>query len=152
MSLDHSGTLIRLTAEVVSAYVRNNNVQHSNLPELISNTHRALADVCGAVEEPTPPRAGVPAVPIRKSITAETIICLEDGREFRSLRRHLRETYGMTPEDYRRKWGLPKTYPMVAPAYSAKRSALAKASGLGRKPGQRPAKRTSSRKQVSARA
>ena len=122
--------IIQMTADIVSAYVGNNSVATADLPGLIQSIHRAVSGIGdGAIEEPSAPQA--PAVSIRKSINPDYLICLEDGRQFKSLKRHLRSKYDMSPEDYRAKWGLPKTYPMVAPNYAAARSALAKAMGLG---------------------
>ena len=120
-----------LTAEIVAAYVSNNSVQAADLPALIRSVHASLAKVsAGAVEAPAEaPKE--PAVPIKKSISSDYIICLEDGKKFKSLRRHLKTAYDLTPEAYRSKWGLPHDYPMVAPAYAAQRSALAKQNGLG---------------------
>jgi predicted transcriptional regulator len=124
--------VISLTVEVVSAFVSNNSLPVGELPALIQSTHDALTSVWTAVETPPQPRAKEPAVPIRKSITPEYIVCLEDGLRFRSLKRHI-GTLGMTPDQYREKWGLPADYPMASPAYAAKRSALAKGMGLGQK-------------------
>lgn len=125
--------LVELAADIVSAYVSNNPVPVSELPGLIADTHRSLSTLKSGIEisvaEPLKP-----AVPIKKSVTPEFIISLEDGKKFKSLRRHLASRYGMTPEDYRAKWNLPADYPMVAPAYAAKRSEMAKKIGLGRKP------------------
>jgi predicted transcriptional regulator len=121
---------IDLTAEIVSAYVSNNTTAASELPALIGQVHAALARVA----EGQPPAATAPAkpaVPIKKSLTAEYIVCLEDGKKFKSLKRHLRTQYSMTPEQYRDKWGLPPDYPMVAPNYAVARSQLAKKMGLG---------------------
>jgi predicted transcriptional regulator len=120
---------IELTADIISAYVGNNSVSVADLPALIRTTFIALS----GAESPAPPvdEAKAPAVSIKKSITDDFLICLEDGRKFKSLKRHLRTKYGLSPEDYRTKWGLPKTYPMVAPAYAAARSNLAKQMGLG---------------------
>lgn len=121
---------IDLTAEIVSAYVGNNTTPASELPSLIGQVHAALVRV--AEGQPTPTTATLkPAVPVKKSLTAEYIVCLEDGKKFKSLKRHLRTQYSMTPEQYRDKWGLPPDYPMVAPAYAVKRSQLAKKMGLG---------------------
>ncbi|MBA3067727.1 MAG: transcriptional regulator [Hyphomonas sp.] len=115
---------------IVSAYVRNNTLQTSELPALIRNVHAALMDLSRPVAAaPEPP---APAVPVKRSIFKDYIICLEDGQKFKSLKRHLRSKYGLSPEDYRQKWGLPADYPMVAPGYSEKRSKLAKKMGLGR--------------------
>lgn len=124
--------IIELTADVVSAYVSNNAVPVADLPLLIGQVYEALkSKVNGVVEVKVEP--SVPAVPIKKSVTPDYIVCLEDGKKFKSLRRHLTTHYGLTPADYRAKWGLPADYPMVAPNYAAERSALARASGLGRK-------------------
>jgi predicted transcriptional regulator len=124
---------IGLTADVIAAYVSNNPVPVSELPSLIAQVHQSLvglstASVTKAVEKLAP------AVPIKKSVTPEYIICLEDGKKFKSLKRHLKTEFGITPEEYRAKWNLPADYPMVASAYSAQRSALAKKLGLGRNP------------------
>ena len=122
--------LLEMTADIVSAYVGNNTVAAAELPSLISNIHAALSTVStGAVEAAPEPKE--PAVPIRKSISPDYLICLEDGRKFKSLKRHLRTKYDMSPEEYRAKWGLPKDYPMVAPNYAKARSDLAKQMGLG---------------------
>lgn len=120
---------IELTTEIVSAYVSNNSVHPDLLPQLIRGVYDALVSVGRPVKEPVAPL--VPAVPIKRSITPDAIICLEDGRLFKSLKRHLQSKYDMTPGQYRAKWGLPSDYPMVAPNYAAQRSALAKTSGLG---------------------
>jgi len=125
-----NGSHIELTAEIVSAYVSNNTVAASDIPALINQVHAALARVSGnggeAAAEPLKP-----AVSVKKSITPEHIVCLEDGKKFKSLKRHLRTQYNMTPEQYRDKWNLPADYPMVAPNYAAARSQLAKQMGLG---------------------
>lgn len=124
------GNLIELTAEIVSAYVSNNTVAAGDIPALINQVHVALSRVSGksgdAQSEPLKP-----AVSLKKSITPEYIVCLEDGKKFKSLKRHLRTQYNMTPEQYREKWGLNADYPMVAPNYAAARSQLAKQMGLG---------------------
>lgn len=121
---------IDLTATIVSAYVSNNTTSASELPALISQVHGALMRVASgqteAVAEPTKP-----AVPVKKSMTSDYLVCLEDGKKFKSLKRHLRTQYNMTPEQYREKWGLPPDYPMVAPNYAVARSQLAKKMGLG---------------------
>ena len=129
---EDNGMLVSLAADIVSAYVANNNVPRSDLADLIASVHASLAKLGG---EPEAPAAAplVPAVSIRKSVTPEAIICLEDGKSFKSLKRHLSSKYDLTPEQYRTKWGLPADYPMVAPAYAEARSALAKSMGLGRK-------------------
>jgi predicted transcriptional regulator len=122
--------LIGMTTEIVSAYVGNNSVSSAELPSLIQSIHRALAGVNQPVDivDATPKE---PAVPVKRSITPDFLICLEDGRKFKSLKRHLRTKYNLSPEDYRAKWGLPKDYPMVAPNYARARSDLAKQMGLG---------------------
>ncbi len=121
---------IELAVELVAAYVTNNNVPTADLPGLIASVHSSLSKLTG---EPEVPAAAplIPAVPIRKSVTPEAIICLEDGKSFKSLKRHLSSKFGLTPEQYRIKWGLPVDYPMVAPAYAEARSTLAKSLGLG---------------------
>lgn len=117
--------LLEMTADIVSAYVGNNTVSAETLPSLIASIHAALSGVSnGPVEAEPEPKE--PAVPIRKSIAPDFLICLEDGRKFKSLKRHLRTKYDMSPEEYRAKWGLPKDYPMVAPNYAKARSELAK--------------------------
>jgi predicted transcriptional regulator len=125
------GNLIELTAEIVSAYVGTNTVASADLPGLINQIHSALHRSATGAVEPEEPLL-VPAVPIKKSITADYIISLEDGRKFKSMKRHL-GNLGMTPDEYRAKWGLPRDYPMVAPNYAQARSELAKSMGLGRK-------------------
>ena len=124
------GTFIELTASIVSAYVSNNSVSSADLPMLIGQVHSALTRVSsGHREVPSgPPK---PAVSVKKSVTSDYIVCLEDGKKFKSLKRHLRTQYDMTPEQYRDKWGLAPDYPMVAPNYAAARSRLAKQMGLG---------------------
>jgi predicted transcriptional regulator len=129
-----SENIIGLTAEIVASYVEKNSISANDLPALIKSIHHTLTNI----EAPTAPEAVAitPAVPIKKSITPDFIISLEDGRKFKSMKRHL-AIKGMTPDQYRAKWGLPKEYPMVAPAYAAARSNLAKTMGLGRKPGEK---------------
>jgi predicted transcriptional regulator len=124
-----SSDKVSLSADIVSAYVTHNSVPPGGLAALIESVHGALTNL-GALEAAPQTEALVPAVPIRKSITPGFLICLDDGKKFKSLRRHLRNL-GMTPEQYRSKWNLPKDYPMVAPEYAATRSALAKSIGLG---------------------
>ena len=121
---------IELAADIVSAYVSNNSVASAELPALISEVHTALQRLGQGEPEPAaePLR---PAVPIKKSIAPDYVVCLEDGKKFKSLKRHLRTQYNLTPEQYREKWGLPADYPMVAPNYAAARSALARDMGLG---------------------
>jgi len=125
-----SGNYIELTAEIVSAYVSNNTVSAGDIPSLINQVHAALTRV-SAKSGDTPAEPLKPAVSVKKSITPEHIVCLEDGKKFKSLKRHLRTQYNMTPEQYREKWGLSADYPMVAPNYAAARSQLAKQMGLG---------------------
>jgi predicted transcriptional regulator len=123
-------SFIDLTANIVSAYVSNNPTPASELPALINQIHAALLKVAtGRAELPLEPAK--PAVPVKKSMTADYLICLEDGKRFKSLKRHLRTQYSMTPEQYRDKWNLPADYPMVAPNYAVARSQLAKKMGLG---------------------
>jgi predicted transcriptional regulator len=126
---NQNALLIELTADIASAYVGNNSVTPDDLPNLIKGIHAALTGVDTSLEKPAEPQT--PAVSIKKSITDDYLVCLEDGRRFKSLKRHLRTKYNLSPEDYRAKWGLAKTYPMVAPAYVAARSNLAKQMGLG---------------------
>jgi predicted transcriptional regulator len=130
MNMEDKSEIIEMTADIVSAYVGNNSVSAADLPSLIQSVHRALASVSSGAEavEAAPKE---PAVPVKRSITPDHLVCLEDGRKFKSLKRHLRTKYNMSPEDYRAKWGLPKEYPMVAPNYAKARSELAKQMGLG---------------------
>jgi len=120
-----------MTADIVAAYVSNNSVSSADLPAVIQQVHRALSGVVDGAATPEPVAPATPAVSIKKSITPDYLICLEDGRKFKSLKRHLRTKYDMSPEQYRAKWNLPKDYPMVAPNYAQARSALAKQMGLG---------------------
>ena len=128
--MDDKAEIIEMTAEIVASYVENNTVATADLPALIQSVHRALTSIATGTEavEVAPKE---PAVPVRRSITPDFLICLEDGRKFKSLKRHLRTKYNMSPEDYRAKWGLAKDYPMVAPNYAKARSDLAKQMGLG---------------------
>lgn len=121
---------IELAADIVSAYVSNNSVPASELPALINEVYNALLRV-GANAPAAPTEPPKPAVAVKRSVTNDFIICLEDGKKFKSLKRHLRTQYGLSPEDYREKWGLPADYPMVAPNYAKARSNLAKQMGLG---------------------
>ncbi|MCK7616185.1 MucR family transcriptional regulator [Roseibium sediminicola] len=130
---------VDLTADIVSAYVSNNTVASSDLPALISSVHSALSSTAQNASEPAIEELK-PAVPIKKSVTDQHIICLEDGKTFKSLKRHLRTHFDLTPEEYRAKWGLPVDYPMVAPGYAAARSELAKKMGLGQKGARKPRK------------
>ena len=134
--MDDNTELLTLTADIAAAYVSNNTVQASDVPSVIQTIYRALAGVGSAAAAPAP-EPQKPAVPIKKSITPDFLISLEDGKKYKSLKRHLRTQYNMSPEDYRAKWGLPKDYPMVAPNYARARSDLAKQMGLGQ--GGRPA-------------
>jgi predicted transcriptional regulator len=137
--MDDKAEIIEMTADIVAAYVGHNSVSSSDLPNLIQSVHRALAAVTtGAAEAAPVPKE--PAVPIKKSITPDYLICLEDGRKFKSLKRHLRTKYDMSPDEYRSKWGLSKDYPMVAPNYAKARSDLAKQMGLGQG-GRKPARK-----------
>lgn len=128
--MEQQRELVGMVAEIVSAYVSANQVPSQELPGIIRTVHSALLEVAGAAvaghETPLEP-----AVSVKKSITPDFIICLEDGKKFKSLKRHLRTRYGMTPDEYRSKWGLPHDYPMVAPNYAKERSTLAKRMGLG---------------------
>ena len=130
--MEEKPELLEMTADIVSAYVSNNTVSADAVPGLIAQIHAALSGVSSAPVE-VEPEPKEPAVPVRKSITPDFLICLEDGRKFKSLKRHLRTKYDMSPEEYRAKWGLPADYPMVAPNYARQRSALAKEIGLGTK-------------------
>ncbi len=123
--------LLRMTTEIVSAYVGQNTLSTQQLPDVINAVYGTLSGLQDApVEAPAEPVR--PAVPIKKSVTPEYIVCLEDGKKLKMLKRHLRSTYNMTPDEYRAKWGLPPDYPMVAPNYAAQRSEFAKQIGLGR--------------------
>lgn len=150
--------LLTLTTEIVAAFAGNNAVAMNDLPAIISSVYAALS-TAGAVKQEPVTEAPVPAVPVRKSIGNDYIICLEDGKKLKMLKRHLASRYQMTPEEYRRRWGLPNDYPMVAPAYAAQRSALAKEIGLGRKPAETavapaapaaPARRVGGRRKAAA--
>lgn len=123
-------SFIDLTAQIVSAYVSNNTTTASEIPTLINQVHAALVRVSSGRTE-TPNEPAKPAVPVKKSMTADYLVCLEDGKRFKSLKRHLRTQYNMTPDQYRDKWALPPDYPMVAPNYAVARSQLAKKMGLG---------------------
>ncbi len=134
--MDAKQDLVEMTAEIVSAYVSANSIAAQDVPALIRTVYAALNDVAG--HAPAPAQAEQePAVPVKKSVTPDYLVCLEDGKKFKSLKRHLRTRYGMTPDEYRAKWGLPHDYPMVAPNYAKERSNLAKRMGLGhaRRPG-----------------
>jgi predicted transcriptional regulator len=122
--------LIGMTAEVVAAYVAQNSLPSSELPALIQQIHSTLQQVANGTQQPAE-QPLTPAVPVKKSVTRDYIICLEDGKRFKSLKRHLRSSFNLSPEEYRKKWGLPYDYPMVAPNYAETRSNLAKSMGLG---------------------
>ena len=136
--------LLRMTAEVVSAYVSNNTLATGQLADVIQAVYNSLRGLEGQVAEP-PSEPLKPAVPVRKSVTPEYLVCLEDGKKLKMLKRHLMTHYNMTPDQYRQKWGLNADYPMVAPNYAEQRRMLAKKIGLGRKGG-RPAKRAVGRR------
>ena len=136
---DMKETLITLTSDIVAAHVSNNSVAVGDLPTLITHVYNALASLGEAEPEvETPPE---PAVSIRSSVKPDHIVCLEDGKKLKMLKRHLMTHYNLTPEQYRARWNLPADYPMVAPDYAEKRRELAKKIGLGRKPGQRRGRR-----------
>jgi len=138
-ALQQDGQLdtVSIAADIVAAYVSNNPLPVGELPKLIGDIHAALKGIGTPATEPVVKQE--PAVSIKKSVTADFIICLEDGKKFKSLKRHIGVHYNLSPEEYRQKWNLPADYPMVAPNYAATRSALAKASGLGRKAAAPPA-------------
>ena len=131
--------LLRMTAEVVSAYVSNNTLATGQLGDVIQSVYNSLRTLEGQAAEP-PSEPLRPAVPVRKSVTPEFLICLEDGKKLKMLKRHLRSTYNLTPDEYRSKWGLAQDYPMVAPKYAAQRSEFAKKIGLGRGTGRNSAR------------
>jgi predicted transcriptional regulator len=131
--------LLRMTADVVAAYVGNNTLPTAQLGEVINAVYSSLKSLEGQVAQ-IQPEPLKPAVPIRKSVTPEFIICLEDGKKLKMLKRHLRSTYNMTPDEYRTKWGLAPDYPMVAPNYAERRSEFAKKIGLGRATGRQAAR------------
>jgi len=132
------GQLLRMTADVVAAYLKHNPLSSAQLPDFIGSVYASLRALENA--RVVPERAPHPAIPVRKSITPDYLICLEDGKKLKMLKRHLRSSYNMTPDEYRAKWGLPSDYPMVAPNYAEQRSAFAKRIGLGRT-GSRAARR-----------
>jgi predicted transcriptional regulator len=125
-----SPTLIELSTDIAVSYLSANRVPIEQLPDLLASIYQGVAQAATNSTD-TPPVKKEPAVPIKKSVTQEYIICLEDGRKYKSIKRHIMNAYGLTPAEYRAKWGLPSDYPMVAPGYSAMRSALAKELGLG---------------------
>jgi len=126
--------LLRMTTQVVASYLGKNDLSADRIPEIINTIYVSLRDLDVATTE-TKAEPAKPAVPVRKSVTPEYIICLEDGKKLKMLKRHLRTMYNMSPDDYRAKWGLPADYPMVAPNYAAQRSEFAKQIGLGRTAG-----------------
>jgi predicted transcriptional regulator len=144
--------LITLTADIVAAHVSNNSMSPEQIPELIANVHQALAGLGKEQKEDARPE---PAVSIRSSIKKDHIVCLEDGKRMKMLKRHLMTDHGMTPDEYRGRWGLPSDYPMVAPDYAEKRRELAKKIGLGRIPdqkrGRKPAAKTQAKKAAAPR-
>ena len=136
---DGDDTLMTLTADIVAAHVSNNSVAVNDLPHLIQNVHAALSGISGSVQAPE--AKPEPKVPIRSSIKPDFIVCLEDGKKLKMLKRHLMTHYQMTPDQYRQKWGLSSDYPMVAPNYAEQRRTLAKSIGLGTKPRKKRAAR-----------
>lgn len=141
--------LVSLAADIVSAYVANNPVPASDLPILIDNIHRSLTLISSGQTEPAADEQK-PAVPVKKSVQQDYLICLEDGKKFKSLKRHLSVHYGLSPDEYRAKWNLPANYPMVAPNYAAARSALAIRYGLGRSKSKKPASLPTKRRRKTA--
>ena len=121
--------ILRMTTDIVASFLTHNSVPADSIPELIRSVHATMGEISGSSAKPEP--KSKPAVPVSKSVTDEHIVCLEDGKKLKMLKRYLRSQYDMSPDEYRRKWGLPSDYPMVAPAYSRKRSAFAKDIGLG---------------------
>ena len=142
--------MVALTGRITAAYLRGNLLSAADIPSVIGIVHGSLLQLAQPASQPQE-EVQMPAVPIRKSVTAEYIVCLEDGRKLKMLKRHLSATYGMTPDQYRARWNLPADYPMVAPAYAERRSDLAKASGLGRRqPEPQPALRKRGRPKTTA--
>ncbi len=130
---EQSPEFLELTTRIVAAHVANNPIVAAELPSVIATVHQALATLGPEEAAPRPE----PAVPIKQSVKPEYIVCLDDGKKLKMLKRHLRTSYDMSPDEYRERWGLPRDYPMVAPNYAKQRSALAKKIGLGRKPGKK---------------
>lgn len=124
--------ILNIASEIIASYVSHNSMRSADLADLIAVVHSTVTLLANGQSEPKPEEPQQPAVSVKKSITPDFLICLEDGKQFKSMKRHLGTVYNMTPDQYREKWKLPKDYPMVAPAYAAARSALAKESGLGR--------------------
>ena len=135
-----SNDLLRMSVEIVSAYVSNNPIAATQVPDVISTVYGALNSINGQTVSESA-EAQKPAVSVRRSINPDHIVCLEDGKKLKMLKRHLRAAYGMSPDEYRAKWGLPSDYPMVAPNYALQRSAFAKQIGLGRKKGEKVPRR-----------
>jgi predicted transcriptional regulator len=133
MSSSHSTKALDLTGQIVSAFVRKNPMAYRELPTLIAQVHSAVNGLSLDIQTLVLDAKSAPAVSIKKSITAEYLICLEDGKKFKTMKRHLLKAFNLTPDQYRQKWDLPKDYPMVAPGYSARRKAVALEAGLGRK-------------------
>ena len=131
--MDTKPTLIELASQIVAAYVGRNPVEQADLPKLITDVHKALEQVAGGPARKDEGPEQKPAVSIKKSVTPDYLVCLEDGKKFKSLKRHLRTHFNLTPDQYREKWGLPADYPMVAPNYANSRSKLAKNMGLGQR-------------------
>ncbi|MBT3361074.1 MAG: transcriptional regulator [Rhodospirillales bacterium] len=132
--------VLRMSVDVVAAFLSNNQLASGQIPEVIDTVFRSLYALDGTMAE-AKPEPQKPAVPIRRSVTSDFIICLEDGKKLKMLKRHLRTNYNLTPEEYRAKWNLSPDYPMVAPSYAKQRSEFAKKIGLGRKPGEKTGKR-----------
>ena len=133
--MENKPAILELAAQIIASYVGNNSVEQSDLPKLIAEVHRALEAVSNGAHVKEEPVDSKPAVNIKKSITPDYLICFEDGKKFKSLKRHLRTHFNLSPEQYREKWGLPADYPMVAPNYANSRSKLAKNMGLGQRRG-----------------
>jgi predicted transcriptional regulator len=131
LDVTEHGDALRLTTDIVAAFVANNKLSPEELTELIRSVHRCLSGLSNGVAE-KPQERPKPAAPINKSVQHDFIICLEDGKKLKMLKRYLRSTYSMSPDEYRKRWGLPADYPMVAPAYAARRSEFAKKIGLGK--------------------
>ena len=148
LEIDMKETLITLTSDIVAAHVSNNSVGVEDLTSLIENVYNALSGLGGEGSPGGPPPE--PAVPIRSSVKKDHIVCLEDGKKMKMLKRHLMTEHGMTPEEYRARWSLPADYPIVAPNYAETRRTLAKKIGLGRKPGQKVAKKAAPAKKAPA--
>jgi predicted transcriptional regulator len=125
--------LLRMTADIVSAYVGHNSVPSNQIADLVRAVHSSLYELSNGAA-PAPDAPPKPAVPVKRSVHDDYIVCLEDGKKLKMLKRYLRSTYGMSPDEYRAKWGLPPDYPMVAPKYAEQRSAIARRTGLGRRP------------------